>query len=443
MNKNTFQKTVHTKGAALLLFVVLFLATSLSLVLSIGRGVYDDVAMYKVLESGKESFYGAESGVEDAILRHKEGDDYSDTENFTFKNVAVSITRTIITDYYQIIAEGNQRGAVRKSYVELVVGDGATFSFGLQSGNGGITMSNNSKVRGNVFSNGTVVGQGSATVYGDIITTEATGLVDSIHATGSVYAHTIDNSTIDMDAHYFDPSTITATIVAGTQYPGSADQAAVSMPIPDSLIDEWKTTIETTGTIIASTSPQCSSGTYTIDTTTTIGNVKIECNVDMKKQGASTVITITGPIWVEGNLSFSQGPSIVASSSLRSRSVQLIADDESDRLTSSKITVNQSTVFSSGSAASYVLLLSNNNSAETGGTEKAVNLAQSVNGKVLVYAGHGLVDMGNSISLKEVTAYQISISNGTEIIYESGLANLLFTAGPGGGFTISSWKEVI
>jgi hypothetical protein len=258
-----------------------------------------------------------------------------------------------------------------------------------------------------------------------------------------VYAHTIDNSTIDMDAHYFDPSTITATIVAGTQYPGSADQAAVSMPIPDSLIDEWKTTIETTGTIIASTSPQCSSGTYTIDTTTTIGNVKIECNVDMKKQGASTVITITGPIWVEGNLSFSQGPSIVASSSLRSRSVQLIADDESDRLTSSKITVNQSTVFSSGSAASYVLLLSNNNSAETGGTEKAVNLAQSVNGKVLVYAGHGLVDMGNSISLKEVTAYQISISNGTEIIYESGLANLLFTAGPGGGFTISSWKEVI
>jgi hypothetical protein len=61
---------------------------------------------------------------------------------------------------------------------------------------------------------------------------------------------------------------------------------------------------------------------------------------------------------------------------------------------------------------------------------------------LLVYAGHGKIVLQNGISLREVTGYRIEAQNSAEIIYESGLANILFTTGPSGGFTLSDWNEV-
>jgi hypothetical protein len=59
-----------------------------------------------------------------------------------------------------------------------------------------------------------------------------------------------------------------------------------------------------------------------------------------------------------------------------------------------------------------------------------------------VYAAHGEVQLANNISLKEVTAYRIRLKNSAEVIYETGLASLLFNSGPGGGYSISSWAEI-
>lgn len=430
------------RGAALLTFVIFFLLASTILVTGIGRGVYQSLVESRLLIESKRSFYAAEAGIEDAVYRQRGAKAYSSTESFTIDGIVVNVSRVLAVDTYQFTAVASSSGAVRRSYLELVVGDGASFNFGLQSGNGGILMSNNSSVSGNVFSNGAVIGQGSATVYGDVVSTGNVGRIETIHATGSAYAHSLVSAVIDKDAYYFATSTRTATIVSGNSYPGSPDQVPASMPISDTMIDGWKTDIVNTGTVIASTSAQCAGGTYTIDTNTTLNNVKIDCNVIMKKQGAGTTITIAGPVWISGNLEFTQGPSIVASSTLGTKSVQVIVDKETNRITGSTVSINQSTTFSSGNAQSYVVLISMNNDAEGGGAGIAINLAQSANGKVLVYAPHGRVTLGNSISLKEVTAHQIDINNGAQVIYESGLMSLLFTGGPGGGFVISHWREI-
>ena len=42
----------------------------------------------------------------------------------------------------------------------------------------------------------------------------------------------------------------------------------------------------------------------------------------------------------------------------------------------------------------------------------------------------------------KVTKLTIHLGNNADVIYESGLVNLLFTSGPGGGFTIGSWQEI-
>ena len=437
MNNTRIQP--QSRGAALLIFIVFFLIASTILVLGIGSGVYQGLAEYRVLSSSKASFFAVEAGIEDAIYRHRAGSSYSNTESFSVNGVPVHTNRSFIVDTVRIIVDANAGGAVRYGQVELVVGEGASFNFGLQSGNGGITLSNNSSVLGNVYSNGHVEGQGNATIYGEVVSAGAGGQIETIHATGSAWAHHIEDSVIDKDAYYM---TKIGTIVGGVSYPNSPDQAPIGLPIADADVQEIKDNITDSGSVIASTSPQCSSGTYVIDVDTTLSNVKIECNVEMKKQGAATVITLEGPIWIEGNLSFSQGPSIVASSSLGAFGAVIVVDKESNRTTSSQITINQSTNFTSGDSRSFIFLLSMNNSAELGGSETAINVAQSANGKVLVYAAHGRVVLGNSITLKEVTGYQIDVNNGAQVVYESGLASLLFTTGPGGGYTVWSWEEI-
>ncbi len=442
MNNIFTKRTSFKRGAALLTFVIFFLFASTILVFGFARSAYESILEARMLYEGKRSFFAGEAGLEDAVYRLRDGRAYSNTESFTIDNIPVSVFRVLVVDRYEYTATANARGAARQSMAELVVGDGASFNFGLQSGNGGISLSNNSDIFGNVYSNGVVEGAGNAEIHGDVISAGPSGLVDSLTATGSVWSHSITGSTIAGNAYYYSAGTIAGTSVGGTQNPGAVDQPTTTMPISDELIEEWKDDIANTGTTITAGSPQCLSGTYTVDTNTTLNNVRIQCNVDIKKQGAATTVIFAGPVWIEGNLTFSQGPTIIASSSLGSKSVQIIVDKESNRATSSTVSINQSTTFSSFNSQSYVVLISMNDDAENGGSTIGVDLAQSANGKILVYAPHGRISLGNSTTLKEVTAYQIDINNGAQVIYESGLMNLLFTGGPGGGYEIASWEEI-
>ena len=174
-NHNTKEYVRTHRGAALLTFVIFFLFASTILTIGISRGAYQSLSEARVLHDSKISFYAGEAGIEDAVYRHRDAKNYSSTESFTLDGNTVNVARVLNVDIYEFTATTSVNTAVRKSFAELVIGDGASFNFGLQSGNGGIQMSNNSAVYGNVFSNGTVVGQGSATIYGDVISAGASG----------------------------------------------------------------------------------------------------------------------------------------------------------------------------------------------------------------------------------------------------------------------------
>lgn len=437
---NHFIKFHTQKGAAMLLFVVFFMIASVALTYFVSRNVLSAITVYSLNERSKQAHYASESLAEDVAYRNIQSLSVDAVESATLFGTPVYATTTIdsVNALWTINASSNIGEAVRDVSVVLAQGTGASFNFGLQSGTGGISLSNNSSVVGNVFSNGDVIGTNSADVYGEVIAAGPGGLVQGFTATGTVWSNAIRNMNIGGDAYYV---TDTASVVAGTRYTPSPDQATATMPISDEVIAEWQNNINTGGTIIPSTDARCSSGTYTINSDTTLGNVRINCNVEVRQNG--TDLTLTGPVWIAGNLTFTQGPSIRVDAGVGARSVQMIVDNPSNRATSSKVIVNNSTNFyGSGNPKSYVLVLSMNNSAELGGAEIAIDLNQSANGDVLMYASHGLVDMGNNISLKEVTAHQISVSNGAQVIYESGLVNMLFTSGPGGGFEFYDWTEI-
>jgi hypothetical protein len=436
-------KQIYQQGAAMILFVLFFTFASSAMMFMLSQSIFSDLADFHRLTQSKQALFASESVTEDVVYRRVFGTFSIDSvESLTIGGVTAYSTTTYDSpsDLYLIASKAQAGATIRKSAAEMSLSGGASFNYGLQAGTGGIELANSAKVIGNVFSNGVVQGAGSAEVEGDIVSAGPAGLIADISATGSVYANTIDNVDVDMDAHY--NVDLGGSSIGGTIYTPATNQATTSFPISTTTVQSWKDAITNYGTTIAATDPACSSGTYTIDINTTIGYLKVECNLNIKKTGPSTTVTLDGPIWVEGNLSFTQGPTLQVDPSLGRLSVQMMADNPADRLTSSQIEVRNSTQFNgSGDSRSFIMLMSMNESAELGGTEVAIDVSQSANGSVLVYTDSGLIDIGNGIDLKEVTGYQINVAQNSEVIYESGLASLLFTSGPGGAYTLNDWEQ--
>jgi Tfp pilus assembly protein PilX len=433
-NNGTHMNGAYTKkcerGAAVMIMVLLFAVVSYIAVAGVTRGMFEDRSVTRTLLDSRQSFYAAESGVEDAVYRHLESMSIGTSEVVAVGSSTATTSITSVLDEKWLIATAKIGTLTRKARSIIRVGNGASFNFGLQSDTGGITMNNSSSVTGNAYSNGVITGGGSSMIYGDVISAGATGRISGVHATGSAWAHTIQSSQIDKNAYY---QSISGTTVGGISYPGSADQATSSLPIEDSLIEEWKAQAEAGGVI---TSP-CP---YTINSDTTIGTRKIVCD-NVTITGNNTDVTLTGPLWIDGNLTLEKATFHVPSS-LGTKSVQIVVDDPESRATSSKITVQNSTTFVDDDGGnSYVLLLSRNNSAKNSGAETAIDLTQSANGKVLVYAAEGKIVLANSVTMKEVTGYHIVLGNNTNVQYETGLASLLFSGGPGGAYVVTEWKE--
>ena len=413
-----------------MLMAVLFLVAGSTIILSgLSAPVLSDIRAVSDFTASRQSFALAEGGVEDVTYRVLSGLPVSTTENLTEGTVAVETVQESVLGELEITGTGDERNAIRTAQIVLSEGSGASFNYGLQSGEGGVHLKNTASIRGNVFSNGPVTGENSNIVRGEIISAGPSGLVDGVHATSSVYAHTIDDSDIDGDAHY---QVISDSTVDGTSYPGSADQATSSLPISDAQIEEWKAIAVAGGTYGGS----CP---YTITVNTAIGPIKIPC--DLEITGTPTV-TLAGNVWVEGSIEVENSAIINVSSSLSGKTVAVIADKPSSPTSSGTIALKNSTTFNGYGDDSYILFISQNTSAESGGSTAAITVENSASGDVLVYASHGKIDLKNSVQIKEVTAYRIEVQNSGEVVYESGLVNLLFTSGPAGGYSISSWNEI-
>ena len=426
-----YRRQPSQKGQAMLIATIFLLSVATSIMLGVSTPVLRQNNISENFTDSRQSYATSESGVEDVMYRLKKGMTVSLTEVL---KIGSSTATTTIADTgsneKQITSEGNLNNRIRKSEANVTVSSGASFNYGVQAGLGGFDIQNTASIIGNLYANGPVTGSNSNIIKGTVVSSGPNGLVSGIYATSSVYARTISNSTVLGNAYY---QTLTNTTVSGTKYPGSADQPATTLPIPDSLITQWENDAVLGGTI---NSP-CP---YKITNNITMGPVKINCDLEIS---GSPTITLTGPIWVVGNIEISNSPTIKVSVSLGNKSVVVIADKASNRLTSSKIELDNSAVFQgSGGVGSYVMFVSQNNSAELGGGENAIKIGNTASGAILLYAGHGNVEIQNSSSLKEVTAYRVTLKNSAEVTYETGLANLLFTSGPSGAWSIKDWKEV-
>jgi len=241
--------------------------------------------------------------------------------------------------------------------------------------------------------------------------------IDSSEIIKNVYGKILNNSTVGQDA-YIDEiynSTVTGLTYLGQ---GPNDPPSENMPISDALINEWKS-VASGGEII--------NGDYTSSggPERIMGPAKITGNLILS---VDAVIRITGTIYVQGDLSMSNGAKIYLDSIYGTASGVIVVDG--------KITTTNTVALNGSGATGSVLMIVTANTAND-----AVNISNSANAGVF-YAPYGGAILTNKTSIKELTAKQINMSNTAEIRYEQGLINTNFSSGPGGawGLKTGTWR---
>lgn len=432
------------RGAAMMLFIIFFVFASTALTFGFSRSLATDAYTQRSLMTSKQAYLNAEASLEEVLYRIKANVNVPTSPETTLSlwgNVAsTTIEYDVADERYTIRSVGVVGEAKRVSVVELVIAPGTAFNYGLQTGNGGFRMRNQAKIFGNAFSNGTVEGHTNSFIGGDVISAGPDGLIDTIHATGTIWSNTVRDVEVDGDAYY--NIALGDNEFNGEEFALDPFIDPVLFPLSDEEIDSWQQRILDTGTIEPAGGSNCSGGRWEITDDMPLGNILIECDIDIRGTGGGTIITLTGPVWVRGNIRMRQGPTIRIAPSVGSRSVPFIADNPASRISSSRISVENDTNFDiPDDSPSFVFMISRNHAAANNDETTAIDIGQSSKGNWVAYTNEGSVEFGNSVKLRSVTAYRIFIGNSTEITYDTGLANVHFVGGPGGAYSIARWYQ--
>ncbi|MDP1629386.1 MAG: hypothetical protein Q8L57_02080 [bacterium] len=411
------------------------------------------------------AYYAAEGAIEDNIYRIKKGMKYSDVNSLDVDGSPATINITTSGSEKIITVQSEAAGRHRKVEAVLAI-DGvlADFSYGVQAGQGGLNMNQSAKVEGNVYSNGSIIGFNSAQITGDayaasssfisgmiiggnaraysISISEVGGnatmadLLDDTLVMCNAYAARITKSKISGNATYITIDQYSYDRVGGQKIATTTAPATLPVQpfaISDAQLDAWENEAQNGGPPITSPCP------YEISSSRNLGPVKINC--DLIVSGNSTILTVNGLIWVKGDITVRISAQIKLAGYFGANSSVIIADDPDNRLNKGRIQIFQgSQILGSGATRSYLLAVSRNNSAASGGAVIAIEPRNS-SASGIFFAPYGSIDLQQSVSLKELTAYKIIMSNSAIVSYESGLANLLFTSGPTAGWTLTDWQE--
>src|SRR4030042_353747 len=163
-----FTKKGSSRGAAILLAVLIMLGVVLVIVATISLNTYMDQKISRNFLKSSQAYYAAHSGIEDAIYRIIKGKNYQATNILAVGISNVNINISTNGSQKTIRAEGelDERFRIMETVLDGTT-DNVSFYYGVQVGEGGLTMNNNSIVSGSVYSNGPIQGSNGARITGD------------------------------------------------------------------------------------------------------------------------------------------------------------------------------------------------------------------------------------------------------------------------------------
>jgi hypothetical protein len=234
-----------------------------------------------------------------------------------------------------------------------------------------------------------------------------------------LHAHTITNSVVWKDAYY---STMSGSTVHGVSHPNAPDPQPKPFPITENTIAGWKTSAEAAGVI---------TGTHTVTGVENLGPTKIAGDLVLSN-GAN--LTLTGNIWVTGNIIFDHpGSRVQLAASFGPLSGVLMADGTIE-------ITNNTTVNGSGDPKSFLLVLSSNTSVEI--NNPAIKARNNSNA-IIYYAHRGTVRIWNGVNVNSALGYYLYMDQNSTVTYNPNLQGFTFPPEPSHSFgTVpDTWQE--
>lgn len=411
------------EGFIVVLASILVLAAGLIIVLSAGYISLNAIKSARNNVYSTQAYYLAEAGIEDSLLRLRKGMNFSQSNSLTINGGTVTIeVSDPIGGSRTITSLGNIFDRIRKLRVIFVIKtDNISFHYGAQAGEGGVEMENNSRIKGNVFSIGSITGiNGKGYIdYTAKVATIGSG-IQGLVIGEDAYTHNCKDCSIGGSLYYSGGGQENCTASQGIkEHPV---QEAKDLPISDGQITKWKNEALTGGVFI---------NNYTVagGFFDSLGPKKIEGNLVLEN---NATLIVNGTIWVIGNLILNNNALIKLSYGYGSLSGVIIVDGRIELK-------NDVVIEGSGEDGSYLMLLSTNNSLVL--DAPAIDIINTAQGAIF-YASNGLIRLRNNIQVREATGYKLHLDNNAIIEYESGLEDTGFINGPGGSWELVNWLEV-
>ena len=423
----------------MLIAVIFFLFISLAIISGLISPTVRTFQDSSVNLKSKKSYYLAESGSEDAMYRILTGKTIGTSETITLdSNSATTNITTSFGNSKQIISLGDVNNLQRKTNITLSAGAGVGFNYGIQSGDGGFTLSGGSTITGNVYSNGNIQASGGVHITGTAVAAGASSYIGDISDTrNNPWMGTVVIGSGGVgDAWAYN---VRGGNVAGNLYCqiGTSNNKACNtshgippiqpMPFTDDDITAWKDAATLGGTITGAT--KCpggySGGNCTVNSTgATFGPGKITGNLTINGGGT---LTLTGTLWVVGTVTVTGGGKIKLPTDYALNSETIISDN--------LVSIKGGGSLGSGNPNSYLFIVTTSASAS------AISVTGGA-GAIAVDAQNGTVTLSGNASLNAAVGKTITATGGTDVTYQQGLASPSFQSGPSGGWVIGSWGEI-
>ncbi|MEK9175183.1 MAG: pilus assembly PilX N-terminal domain-containing protein, partial [Patescibacteria group bacterium] len=161
MKEQSFQKN---SGQAALISVFFVMMIMLSAVFGISSLALNERASATNSMESRRAYFAAEAGIEDAVYRYNSSP-FTITLNGAESTIEIE---TVSPSRRQITANGDADNRKRATRAEIIIKPGASFSMALQAGTGGIKLGEGSAIYGNVYSNGSIIGDNNASTSGNV-----------------------------------------------------------------------------------------------------------------------------------------------------------------------------------------------------------------------------------------------------------------------------------
>ncbi|HEX9722597.1 MAG TPA: pilus assembly PilX N-terminal domain-containing protein [Candidatus Paceibacterota bacterium] len=419
------QKMLHEKGFVGLYLTIVVLILMLGIIASIGFGVLAQQRIAQNIVQSAQAYAAAESGVEDALIRLANGQNVCDPPGSppcsnTLQVAGASATTTvsdIVAGSRTIIAEGDSLNRIRTTQVVYEISSSVPgFHYGAQVGDGGMYLDNNAIVDGNVFSNGDITGGNGSQASGTVQIAGVGKKLNNVDVKVDAYVDICENN----------GTTITGVLHANT--PGSCNYGSwtsglpidpIPLPIADSEILQWQN--------------EADDGSPLGNVTVTNTNPGVDLSLGPKKITGELIVDnnatleLTGTLWVVGKVTIKNGAIVQLSPGYGTMSGMIISDNI--------VLLDNTSVSTGGQPGRYLMYISTSTSSQA---IEAKNGSQSD----ILYTNTGTIKLDNNAKPREIVGYRIELSNNAVVTYETGLQTAAFTSGPGGGWTVTSWKEV-